>query len=37
MGEVAKQQEITPALWEALIRRGMAYSKDGIMMLNRKG
>lgn len=38
MGEVARQeQEISPALWEALIRRGMAFNNKGIMFLNRKG
>ena len=35
MDEV-KQPEISPALWEALIRRGMAFNNKGIMFLNRK-
>lgn len=36
MGEV-EQPEISPALWEALIRRGMAFNNKGIMFLNRRG
>lgn len=30
-------EEFTPAIWEALTRRGFVYYKDGIKMLNRKG
>lgn len=37
MGEVNAETDISPALWEALIRRGMAFNNKGIMFLNRKG